>query len=275
MSSGTTSIQSLIDHPQSLTSVLTGVTLNPEDSLVSQIYRILWDAIVTLKILPGQLVSEKEIASVLNASKTPVREALIRLEDVGLVSVVPKSGTYVTAIRIDAYIEGCFTRLQLETGAVRRAAERSGIEHHIADLESIIERQSVAWDAEDYVQFASLDEALHKAFFTVAGLQGVWHFQQKTQADVNRIRHLKRIGGIRRGTQVIEQHIAIVDAIRSGKADHASNALVLHIGSLESEISKLTDNPELLAFIENQKTSMLRKSPGKRSSRSTHHQQVI
>jgi len=138
-----------------------------------------------------------------------VREALIRLEDVGLVKVVPKSGTYVTPIRIEAYIEGCFTRLQLETGAVRRAAERSGIDRHIEHLDSILEQQSVAWKAEDYVNFATLDEALHEAFFIAAGIHRVWHFQQKTQADVNRIRHLKRMNGIRRGTQVMEQHIAI------------------------------------------------------------------
>lgn len=265
-------ISALIDQAPSLTSVLTRITLDPEEPLVLQIYRILWDAIVTLEILPGQLVSEKEIALALKASKTPVREALIRLEDVGLVTVVPKSGTYVTPIRIDAYIQGCFSRLQLETGAVRRASARSGIEQHVIQLETILQQQRVAWDAEDYVEFASLDETLHKAFFDVAGLSGVWHFLQKTQADVNRIRHLKRFSGIRRGNQVIEQHRSIIDAIKAGDADAAGDALVAHIGSLESEIEKLTQYPELLAFIENQNTTLLRRSAGKRGSRSTHSQ---
>lgn len=270
MSSKDTSIQSLQEQSSSLISVLTDKTLDPDESLVQQIYRVLWDSIITLKILPGQLVSEKEIAAALNASKTPVREALIRLEDVGLVSVVPKSGTYVTAIRIDTYIEGCFTRLQLETGAVRRAAERSEIERHITQLETILERQSIALNAEDYVEFAALDEALHEAFFVTAGLQGVWHFLQKTQSDVNRVRHLKRINGIRRGPQVLEQHVAIVDAIKIGNAAAASAALEAHIGSLESEIEKLVDNPELLAFIENQNAAPLRKYLGKRNTRSIH-----
>jgi len=263
-------IRSEFDQPRSLTSVLTGIALDADESLVLQIYRILWDAIITLKILPGQLVSEKEIATTLNASKTPVREALIRLEDVGLVSVVPKSGTYVTSIRIEAYIEGCFTRLQLETGAVRRAAERIGVEQHVVKLESIIEKQAKALNAEDYAWFATLDEELHEGFFIAAGLHGVWHFLQKTQADVNRIRHLKRFSGIRRGQQVLEQHVAIVDAIRTGNAAAADEALVTHIGSLESEIEQLTEYPELLAFLENQSSNLLRKFPGKRSSRSTH-----
>jgi len=265
-------IQSLTDQPQSLTHVLTGITLDPGESLVSQIYRILWDALVTLKILPGQLVSEKEIAAVLNASKTPVREALIRLEEVGLVTVVPKSGTYVTSIRIDAFIEGCFTRLQLETGAVRRAAERSGMEYHVEHMELILDKQSEALEKENYIGFATLDDDLHKSFFAGAGLQGVWHFLQKTQADVNRVRHLKRLTGIRRGTQVMQQHRDIVDAIKAGDSNGAGDALVAHIGSLESEIEKLTEYPELLAFIENQNAPFKRKSPGKRSARSIHSQ---
>lgn len=264
------SIQSLTDQPPSLTSVLAGIKLDSEESLVLQIYRILWDSIVTLKMLPGQLVSEKEIAAALNASKTPVREALIRLEDVGLVRVVPKSGTYVTAIRIDAYIEGCFTRLQLETGAVRRAAERREVQRHVIQLEAILDKQARALDAQNYIEFASLDEEFHAAFFEAAGLSGVWHFLQKTQADVNRIRHLKRINGIHRRSQVLEQHRAIVDAIKAGDADAASDALVAHIGSLESEIEQLTEYPELLAFIDNQNNALPRKSPGRRSTRSTH-----
>ncbi len=228
---------------------------------------------MSMEIQPGQLVSEKEIASVLNSSKTPVREALIRLEDVGLVAVVPKSGTYVTPIRIDSYIEGCFIRLQLEIGAVRRAASRPSNDSCHQLLDEILEQQVVAWSAEDYVHFATLDEELHEAFFTAAGLDGVWHFHQKTQADVNRVRHLKRINGIRRGLQVIEAHKVIVSAIKSGDEQASEDALIAHIGSLESEIERLAQNPGLLAFIENQDSSAIRKLPSRRATWSTRTQQ--
>lgn len=267
-------MQTPSDKPASITSVLSEITLDSEESLVPQIYRVLWDSIVSLKIVPGQLVSEKEISAALKSSKTPVREALIRLENVGLVTVVPKSGTYVTPIRIDTFIEGAFTRRQLEIGAVCRAAERRGIEQHLTQFETILQMQEAALDKEDYVQFGILDDALHEEFFIAAGLDGVWHFMQKTQADVNRIRHLKRISGIRRGPQVLEQHRTIVAAIQAGDAPAASGALINHIGSLESEIEKLTGHPELLAFIENQNTNLIRKRSGKRSAWSTSSQQV-
>jgi len=243
-----------------LTRLLSETALDPDKPLVQQVYGVLWDAIVSLKLLPGQLVSEKEIAAVLNASKTPVREALIRLEDAGLVQVVPQSGTYVTAIRISAYIEGCFIRSQLETGAVRRAAQMAGGANGTTELESIVAQQRVAWNEDDYLRFAALDEAFHYGLFTCAGLTGVWDVLQKAQADVNRVRHFKRIKGIRRGAAVIEQHEAIVEAIKASNPDAAETALIAHIGSLEAEIEKLSKNSELLEFIENQNSKHSRKS---------------
>ena len=68
-----------------------GVTLDPKKGLVDQIYTILMGLIVSIQLKPGQIMSEKEISEALKASKTPVREALIKLEDTGLVRVVPKS----------------------------------------------------------------------------------------------------------------------------------------------------------------------------------------
>lgn len=244
-----------------LTELLRDFTLDASEPLASQVYRILRDEIVALRLLPGQLISEKDIADVLNASKTPVREALIRLEIDGLVEIVPKSGTYVTAIRINKYIEACFTRLQLEIGAVRRAATYAVDAASVDRLDEILVRQAEALDNEDYVQFFTLDQALHRSFFVMAGMPGVWELMLKTQADVNRMRHLKRIQNIRRGPGVLQEHQVIVDAIRRQDAQAAEEALVAHIGSLEKEIQQFSANPALLEFIENQA------SPSRRSRR--------
>lgn len=237
-------------EPASISEILQGAVLNTEEPLVAQIYRILWDEIVRVRILPGQLISEKEIADALQASKTPVREALIRLEDTGLVHVVPKSGTYVTPIRLSAYIEACFTRLQLEIGAVRRAAGHSKTHRDHDVLDEILHKQEIAWQEDRQADFFALDEQLHRLFFRMAGVPGVWNVLQKTQADVYRIRQLKRVNKIRRGPEVLAEHILIVDAIKRGDKDAAEVALVTHIGSLEGEIEQLATYPELLEFIE-------------------------
>ncbi len=240
-----------LDSPAELTQLLSGVSFTADESLVSQIHRVLLELIVSLKLQPGQLVSEKEVAESLSASKTPVREALIRLENSGLVEIVPKSGTYVTPISLSAYIEGCFTRVQLETGAVRRAATRCDANAQ-DKLNSIIEQQATALDAENYEDFFALDQALHYSFFDIAGVPGVWQVLSRTQSDVNRIRHLKRINKIRRGPAVLKQHRKIVEALSSGDSDASERALIEHIGSLEREIDLLMSNPDLLAFIEKQ-----------------------
>ena len=87
MTSSSNSTALFLDSPVELTHLLSDVSLNSEETLVSQIHRALLELIVSLKLQPGQLVSEKEVAESLNASKTPVREALIRLENSGLVQI--------------------------------------------------------------------------------------------------------------------------------------------------------------------------------------------
>ena len=249
-----------------LTDLLRDYELNTDEPLASQVYWILRDEIITLRLSPGPMVAEKEIAEVLNASKTPVREALIRLEFDGLVDIVPKSGTYVSAIRINKYMEACFIRLQLEIGAVRRAAAQAADPSRLETLDSILEQQAAALDLDDYRKFFQLDQSLHKGFFDMAGVPGVWDLLLKTQADVNRMRHLKRKLNIRRGPTVLEEHKVIVDAIRKQDAQNAETALVAHIGSLDQEIQQFTSDPALLEFIENQASPTRRTRLGRRAA---------
>lgn len=234
-----------------ISDLLDSIELEAGKGLASQIYGILWDLIVTVQLRPGQLVSEKEISESLQASKTPVREALIRLEETGLVQVVPKSGTYVTPIRINSYIEACFTRLQLEIGAVRRAAQRNHDVRRLTLLDDILDQQVESLKSEDYELFFQLDERLHETFFVMAGVAGVWDIVKRTQSEVYRVRHLKRAFNINKRPKVLIDHQTIVAAIRAGNPDDAERALISHIGSLESELEELSAQPELLEFIEN------------------------
>lgn len=241
-----------IDLPEhaSIGELLAEIELQSGEGLVTQIYDLLWQLIVSVRLRPGQLISEKEIAESLKASKTPVREALIRLEETGLVHVVPKSGTYVTPIRINTYIEACFIRLQLEIGAVRRAASHHDDVRRQAELDDLILQQTQALESKDFPLFFTLDEQLHRAFFVMAGVSGAWSIVKRTQSETYRMRQLKSLFRISRRAMVLEDHKAIVEAIRKGDSDAAQHALVSHIGSLEGELQQLSALPELLAFME-------------------------
>ena len=234
---------------QSVPVLLRDVRFDADKTLVSQIFEIIRRLIITVRLRPGQKISENDISEALTASKNPVREALIRLEDAGLVTIVPKSGTFVAPIRVDRYIDACFIRLQLETGAVRRAAVSA--QGDLAALDGIIEQQVAALEAGEYGRFFALDEALHHAIFEISGVGGVWETARRAQTGLCRVRHLKRICGIRRGPLIVEQHRDISAAIRGGSPDGAEAALIRHIGSLEQEIASLSMTPGLFDHIEN------------------------
>jgi DNA-binding GntR family transcriptional regulator len=241
-----------VDMPsaQRLQDLLGGVVLNASKPLATQIYELLRDFIISMKITPGCALSEKEIGVLLNASKTPVREAIIRLEGNGLVNIVPQSGTYVAPLNVEGYLSACFTRLHLEIGAVRAAAASTERHAFVPVFDDLLIQQQAAWDNDDFEAFFLLDEALHKEFFNAANVPDVWETMRRTQTDVYRVRHLRRIRNIRNGAKVIADHKAIIGAILDGDADRAQSALIGHIGSLEAKIKSLADQPELMRTIE-------------------------
>lgn len=239
-----------LGHTKPVADLLTSKSLDSEGSMTSQVYSLLKELIITIQLYPGQRLSEKEVAEALNASKTPVREAMIRLQSSGLVSIVPKKGTFITPIQIDRYVEACFIRLQLEIGAVRRAAEQRGNWNVGLQMESLIKKQEQALETKQRQLFFQLDEELHQVFFDAAGVPGVWSMLKDTQADVYRMRFLKRLHNIRREGAVIAEHKAIVEAIRAGSPNDAEEAMIKHVGSLEGEVEELSSHTDLLDFIE-------------------------
>lgn len=252
-----------IAAPKSVSELLQGVELTNQKSKVSQIFDSLRSLVVEIRLLPGQQISELEVADALKTSKTPVREALIRLEDSGLVSIVPKSGTYVTPIRIDRYLEACFIRINLEIGAVRKAAQKSHSagEAFSERLNTNLALQEDAIARDDYKTFFRLDEDFHRSFYELAGVPGVWWTVKGVQADVDRVRHLKTLNNIRRGPQIIDQHRAISEALCTGNPAAAESALLAHIGGLGSEIETLSRQPGLLEHIEKLNAAIKRPQP--------------
>src|ERR671936_1621606 len=91
----------------------------------TQVYAALRDAIVRAELEPGRRLSENELASWLGVSRTPIREALVRLRDERLVEIVPQLGTFVSRISPQAVADAQFVREALECAAVRAAAARA------------------------------------------------------------------------------------------------------------------------------------------------------
>jgi len=201
------------------------------ESASAAIYRTLRAEIIWLARKPGEAIIEKDIAQAQSVSRTPVREALLRLVAEGLVDTVAKSGTFVARIPISALPEAIVVRKALEQVTARAAATRAR-RSQITDLKAILERQREAEAVGDRAAFHRADEAFHGAVAVAAGYPGIWSLVQgvKTQIDRYRLLTLPQPG---RMAQVIREHAAVVTAIERHDPDRAAAAMEGHLDGLQ------------------------------------------
>lgn len=239
-----------LGNGKSVPELFASAQLDGEGLLPLQIYRLVRKFIVDLSLMPNRFISEKDVAAGLNISKTPVREAFIRLSEDGLVKVVPKSGTYVSPIDIGRAFEGYFIRCSLEMSCAARLAEMCRPED-IAALERELADQRAALNAEDYRRFYLLDTRFHEALFLAADLPNTKRFIDGVKFEVDRIRSMKMLFRIRRVEEVLAEHAAIVGAIIDRKPDDARNAAAKHFSGLNDSIQTLAKNEQFWSMFNN------------------------
>jgi GntR family transcriptional regulator, rspAB operon transcriptional repressor len=208
----------------------------------SRIYSELRAELVSLQRRPGEPVSEAEIALFYGVSRTPVREAILKLADEGLVEVFPQSGIFVSRIPLAALPEAIIVRRALEATTAQMAAERATASQILA-LHSILERQREANAEKDREAFHQADEKFHATIAEVAGYPGIWTLIQQVKVHVDRYRRLTlpQQGRIPR---VIAEHEAVLNAIEAHDPAGARTAMESHLENLLSNISTTqTINP--------------------------------
>jgi GntR family transcriptional regulator, rspAB operon transcriptional repressor len=192
--------------------------------MVPQIYAALRDAIVRVAVLPGQAISETEMAASFRVSRTPIREALIRLADEGLIDIYPQAGTFVSRIDLAAVSEAQFVRETLETAVATRAA----LDPPDASVfEPILERQDRAIRAGDFGAFFASDEELHRKVFELAGHGATWRLVQAAKSHLDRVRQLEQPAEATL-LEMLRQHRAIAAAIAAGDEDAAGRNVREH-----------------------------------------------
>ena len=209
----------------------------------ARIYSDLRAELVSLQRHPGEAVSEAEIALSYGVSRTPVREAILKLSDEGLLEIFPQSGIFVSRIPLAALPEAIVIRKALEATTAQMAAQRATASQ-ILNLHSILERQREANAAGDSDAFHQADETFHATIAEVAGYPGIWTLIQQVKVHVDRYRRLTlpQVGRIGRA---IGEHEAILDAIEAHDPDAARGAMELHLERLLADISATQSiNPE-------------------------------
>lgn len=197
------------------------------EPIAGKAYASIKRRILDLSLAPGEVLSEQRLAAEFGLSRTPVREAFKRLENEGLVDVVPQQGTFVSPIRRELVMDAQFARAALECALVRLASEKRTEENIILLMENLEAQERVAARG-DFDALFRLDEEMHEAIAATAGRPKIWSLISDIKIHMDRARQLTlRPDHI---PTLLKQHKAILNAIRTGDAGAAETAMNDHLG---------------------------------------------
>ena len=202
-----------------------------------QIYQLLREEIITCRLVPGEAISENRICGMFNVSRSPVRIALTRLAEDGLIDIFPQRGSFVAPIRMKQVIESQFARTALEIALVEVAA-KAWTEAHAAEAHANLADQKRHAAGGEAWEFYLDNERFHQMIARAAGLEGVWATVQSVKMLWDRVGHLaNRVSGHRE--EIIAEHEAIVVALDARDEKRAVKAMKLHLRSVFNAIARL------------------------------------
>jgi DNA-binding GntR family transcriptional regulator len=213
-------------------------------SLGQRVYQTLREAILSLAYRPGQILRKPEICEALNVSRSPVSDAVARLQAEGLVDVVPQAGTFVARFSMQEIREGAFLREAIEVAAIERVATR------ISDDQLQLLRRNLTVQAAlvadgDIAGFYDMDAAMHELLLSFTGFPKLSQVSATAWLHVNRARQLiLPVPGRVQATLV--EHEAIIAALEARDPVAARLAVQRHLRQLISYLEPLErDRPEL------------------------------
>ncbi len=193
------------------------------------VFDVLKREILALELKPGQAISENEICARFDVSRTPVREALRRLQEQGFVRTVPYSGTYVTLLNLDDIRQMIYMRVAVELMVMGDFMEvatpllHEEIRHQIRLQELLIEEPGFEPD-----QFYRMDAQMHALWFEAVGKAKLWDFIQAQQLHYTRFRMLDFVTETD-FTRIIREHKTLLEMLEKKDKEGLEKALKAHL----------------------------------------------
>jgi len=207
-----------------------------------QIYGQLREEIITCRLAPNEALSENRICGMFGVSRSPVRIALTRLAEDGLIDIFPQRGSFVAPIRMKQVVESQFARTALEMALVKEAAQKWGPAHKAEAHANLADQKRHAAEGDAW-GFYRDNERFHQLIARAADLEGVWKTVQGVKMLWDRIGHLaNRVPGHR--ADIIAEHEAIVAGLDAGDAAAAVKAMKVHLRSVFKAIARLRPQHE-------------------------------
>ena len=182
----------------------------------------------------GELITEGEVASALGMSRTPVREAFLRLEGEGLLRLYPKRGALVVPVSV-AEVEAVMeTRMLVERFALDKLLARGAAPEIADELDEAIAEQERRAASGDPDGFVAVDREFHTTFVTAAGNPIITTLYDTLRDRQRRMIITSLLVDRKRADSILVEHRALAGAIREGELDRALVVLDAHVrGSLE------------------------------------------
>lgn len=203
--------------------------LNRTLPLRDQIYQFVRGLIVSGELRPGDAINEIAIAAQLGVSRTPVREAVKRISDEGLVNVFAQTGTFVAPISLKEIEEAYMIRSVLEVESAKHAAAKLNSRHAEA-LEDNIAAHQLAISRGKFTEAIRLDDIFHRTIAEVNDFQMLWRAVDISKAQMDRGRYLA-IPKPGYGDVTIAQHRQILKALQRHDSAAAATAMREHLNT--------------------------------------------
>ncbi|MBI2744205.1 MAG: GntR family transcriptional regulator [Burkholderiales bacterium] len=204
------------------------------------VYEQLKRDVADFKLVPGDRFTENELSERLGVSRTPVRQALFRLQQEGYVEVLFRNGWRVLPFDFERFEQLYDLRMVLETTAVQRlCTDETKIDRALLDQIAAIWLVPVAERSTDIRQVAQWDEDFHCSLVAAAGNAEM----TRVHRDVTeRIRIIRRLDFTKQARidATYEEHAKILRAIQRKRSDPAMMLLRAHIQTSQSEVRKIT-----------------------------------
>jgi DNA-binding GntR family transcriptional regulator len=205
-------------------------------SLAERAYRSLEERLVTLQLAPGALVQEKELAAVLGIGRTPVREAIQKLEGHGILQILPRKGLMVAPVRRSELLQVVEARRVLERLMVVKASERADADQRgaLAVLATHLESAE-----DDLAAFFRLDRRLDYLLKSACGNRYLVRALAPLHMHCRRLWYLHRDRQNRHQAALL--HAALARSVAEGDGSGAVRALNGIIGVIGQMIGELDD----------------------------------
>lgn len=203
-----------------------------------QVFEQLREAIVSLELAPGTVLVRAELAEQFGLSQTPIRDALMKLGEEGLVDIFAQHATVVSRIDLGSAKSAHFLRKSIELEVVGQLAVDPSAAL-VARLRAQIDLQTAVINPDDYREFVAADQAFHRLMYDAAGVPDLFDLVRRLSGHVDRLRrlHLPTLG---KAQAVVRDHKKIVEAIAKRDPVAAQARLREHLSGTLGQVDEIS-----------------------------------